>query len=570
MDRITKTLLKDFADEHGLTALGESDAFERFSNFSVVSKHYSDSFDVEDLTVGGGNDTGIDGIAIIVNGRLVTSEEEIDDITEQNKYLEASFVFIQAKTSSGFDGAEMGTFGFGVLDFFAENPKLPRNEFITRIAHLQQVIFQKSALMSRGKPQCLMFYVTTGSWQNDSNLVGRIQGIVGDLKNLHLFKDVSFHPIDADGIQRLYQETKGKVAADFVFERKTVLPDIEGVVEAYLGVLPAQEYLRLIMDENDGIRKSLFYDNVRDFQEYNDINKGLRETLQSAKKERFAVLNNGVTIVARSMTTVGNRFRIEDYQIVNGCQTSHVLYDERAALTASLFVPIKLIATEDDTLTNDIIKATNSQTPVKAEDLSALSDFQKKLESFYASFDGKNKLFYERRSKQFNGLPNIEKTRVVTMSSQIRVFASMFLDEPHLASRYYGTLLKLVGGRIFSPDHDPLPYYASAFAQFRLESFFRDGSVESRMRACRYHLLMLVRYIAGGADMPSLTANKMEKYCLRVLDVLWDDTKALQAFQSAVKIIDDTTGGTFDRDTTKTQGFTDSVKKAGPWNGTEA
>lgn len=566
MDRITKALLKDFVDGQGLSKLGESEAFERFSNYAIVSKEYSDSFDVEELSSGGGNDTGIDGFALIVNGRLVLTEEEISDITDQNKYLEATFLFVQGKTTSGFDGADMGSFGFGVQDFFADQPRLPRSDFINRMAHLQHVVFQKSALMTRSKPVCKMFYVTTGSWQNDKALAGRIEAITADLKNLHLFSEVLFHPIDADGIQRLYQETKGKVAADFVFERRAVLPDIEGVVEAYLGVLPATEYLRLIVDESGAIRKSLFYDNVRDFQEYNDVNKGVRETLQSAKKDRFAVLNNGITVVAHSMTTTGNRFHIEDYQIVNGCQTSHVLYDERASLIPTLFIPIKIIATEDDTLTTDIIKATNSQTPVKPEDLSALSDFQKKLENFYNSFEGKGKLFYERRSKQFNGLPNIEKMRVITMSNQIRVFASMFLDEPHLASRYYGTLLKLVGGRIFSANHDPHPYYTSAYAHFRLDAFFRDGSIDSRMRACRYHLLMLLRYSVGGPEMPALTANKIEKYCNAMLDVLFDDAKALTAFNSAVQLIQAATENNFDRDTAKTQGFTDLVKKAGGWN----
>jgi hypothetical protein len=565
MDRITRALLKDFVDGQGLSTLKEDEAFERFSNYAVVSREYSDSFDVEEVSSGGGNDTGIDGLALIINGRLVLNEEEIVDITEQNKYLEATFMFVQAKTTSGFDGADMSSFGFGVSDFFADQPRLPRNDFINRMAHLQQIIFQKSALMTRAKPICKMFYVTTGSWQDDKNLCARIDAMVADLKNLHLFSEVVFVPVDADGIQRLYQETKGKVAADFVFERRAVLPDIEGVVEAYLGVLPATESLRLIIDESGNIRKSLFYDNVRDFQEYNDVNKGVRETLQSAKKDRFAVLNNGITVVAHSMTTIGNRFHIEDYQIVNGCQTSHVLFDERASLTPTLFVPIKIIATEDDTLTTDIIKATNSQTPVKPEDLSALSDFQKKLENFYGSFDGKGKLYYERRSKQFNGLPNIEKMRVVTMSNQIRVFASMFLDEPHLASRYYGTLLKLVGGRIFSADHDPHPYYTSAYAHFRLEAFFRDGSVDSRMRACRYHLLMLLRYSVGGPQMPALTANKVEKYCNRMLEVLLDDERALAAFSSAVALIQTATGDNFDRDTAKTQGFTDLVKKAGGW-----
>ena len=99
----------------------------------------------------------------------------------------------------------------------------------------------------------------------------------------------------------------------------------------------------------------------------------------------------------------------------------------------------------------------------------------------------------------------------------------------------------------------------------RLEGFFREGSIDSKMKACRYHLLMLLRYIVGGSEMPSLTANKIEKYCQKMLDVLVDDAKALDAFKSAAGLIQGATNDNFDRDTAKTQGFTDLVKKAGGW-----
>jgi len=47
MDRITKTLLEDFVEEQRLDSLTESESFERFCNFCVVSKEYPDTFDVE-------------------------------------------------------------------------------------------------------------------------------------------------------------------------------------------------------------------------------------------------------------------------------------------------------------------------------------------------------------------------------------------------------------------------------------------------------------------------------------------------------------------------------------------
>ncbi|RYE19238.1 MAG: AIPR protein, partial [Sphingobacteriaceae bacterium] len=470
MDRITRNLLKDFVTEQGLSKLSESDSFERFSNYCVVASEYSDTFNVEEISCGSGNDTGLDGIAVLVNGRLVTTEDEIEDLCRTNGYLEAIFIFVQAKTSSNFDGGDIGTFCFGVKDFFEENPRLPRNDFVKRAARLQEAIYQRSALMSKGKPICLLYYVTTGVWNDDTHLRGRIDVGVKDIEALLLFKQVGFKPVDANLIQLMYQATKNKVTADFIFVNKTVLPEIDGVKESYLGVLPALEYVRILEDEAGNIRKSLFYDNVRDFQDYNDVNKEVRNTLLSNNSDRFAVLNNGITLVARVLSVVGsNKFHIEDYQIVNGCQTSHVIFNERNTLNASVYVPIKVISTTNESVTNEIIKATNRQTEVKEEELNALLDFEKKLEAYFHTYENKKSLYYERRSRQYNGQIGIEKVRIVTRSVQIKAFASMFLDEPHRAGRYYGDLLKLVPERIFSDNHQLLPYYTSAYAQYKLE-----------------------------------------------------------------------------------------------------
>lgn len=317
------------------------------------------------------------------------------------------------------------------------------------------------------------------------------------------------------------------------------------------------------MDESGNIRKSLFYDNVRDFQDYNEVNKEVRATLQSANEDRFAMLNNGVTLVAKSLNTVGNKFHIEDYQIVNGCQTSHVLYNERESISSSVYVPIKVIATADDTITNEVIKATNRQTQVKTEELYALTDFEKKLEAFYATYEDRKQLFYERRSKQYNGVPGVEKVRIITRATQIKAFASMFVDEPHRAGRYYGTLLKTIGGQLFSSEHQPLPYYTSAFAYYKLEYLFRNASLSSDYKPFRYHLLMILRYQIGGTSLPELSvARRIDPYCLSLLEVLWDDDRSLKAYKQAVEVVDIVSGRNIDRDTVKTQAFTDRIKKA--------
>src|SRR5680860_145261 len=565
LDRITKSLLDSFVKSEDLGNLGVPEAFERFATYCVISREHPETFNVEDVVVAGGDDTGIDGIAVIVNGSLISSVEELEALLDASGYIEATFVFVQAKTSGNFDAGEIGNFCTGVRDFFAEVPTLPRNDAVKAAAELQSAIYDNSARFRRGNPHCRLYYITAGRWEGDHHLEGRVRTEVDALRGLGLFADdgVEFSPVDADRLQALYRDTQQRVTSEFQFPSRTVLPEMEHVTEAYLGVLPANEYLKLIVDEAEQLRRSLFYDNVRDFQDFNVINDQIRETLGSASRNAFALLNNGITIVTRQLTTTGNKFVMEDYQIVNGCQTSHVLYREREHITKDVYVPVKVIATTDDDLTNAVIRATNSQTPIGAEDLQALSGFQKKLESFFEAFPDKQRLYYERRSKQYEGVPGIEKVRIVTRGLQIRAFASMFLDEPHRAGRYFATLLKEIGGRIFADNHKLDMYYASAYAQYRLEFLFRNRLLDVAYKPARYDLLMAVRHSVMGASLPPFNSREMERKCAALLKILHDDEHAGKAFVAAAEAIDAAADGkTVDRDLVRTQTFTDAVVAA--------
>jgi AIPR protein len=97
------------------------------------------------------------------------------------------------------------------------------------------------------------------------------------------------------------------------------IPEIPGVKVAFLGYIPAQDFIAIISDDaGDDILDSIFYDNVRDWQDYNAVNSEMRDTLASPKKARFVLMNNGVTIIAKKLKQSGSKFYIEGFQIVNG------------------------------------------------------------------------------------------------------------------------------------------------------------------------------------------------------------------------------------------------------------
>ena len=545
MDRIVQSYMESFLASQQIEEKEQSRQFELFASYCAVEQHYSETYNISDIITAEGGDCGIDAIAIIINGTMITSEEEVDDIIELNKKLsEIFFLFVQAKTSSNFDYGEMGTFGAGVKDFFSEQPQMVRNQSIEEKSKLVEYIFSKATYI-KIKPVCYLYYVTTGKWVGDQNCTGRMEIAKSDLLDLNIFEDVKFIPVGADLLQKLYRNTIDVTETEIVFENKIFLPEIRNVTESYLGFINYEEYLKLITGDNGEIRKSVFYDNVRDFQGDNP--------------HKFVLFNNGVTVICKKLSSVRNKFTLTDYQIVNGCQTSHVLFNNRELIRGGLQVPIKLIETDDDETVNQIIKATNRQIEVSDEQLIALNEFHRKLEAFYATFKGSGRLYYERRSKQYSYGTDIEKVRIVSIATQIKSVASMFYDKPHLASRYYGKLLESTEG-MFSETHQLLPYYTCAYTLYRLEYLFRNKALQVQYRKFKYYILMMLKYSIAKEKIPEMNSNKINSLCEAILEVVNDNIRLTEEVNKVTLLIDKYVEDLTSNESTKSGTLVENIK----------
>ena len=560
MDRITAALLAEFVQQNSLQALPEDRAFEHFSGFLVTSAHYSESFSSDDIAVGAGGDCGIDCIGVVVNGTLVTEPEEIADLADTNGYIDATFVFTQAERSAGFETAKIGQFVFGVCDFFAENHQLPQNDRVQIYSRIAKEVFERSRLFKKGNPQCLLYYVTTGKWTNDANLTARRDAGRQDVQGLGLFRHVALDCIDAEQLQRLFRESQSSVTTEVIFADRTVVPEIPGVEQAYIGLLPASQFLKLVENDNQEVLTSIFYDNVRHWQEWNPVNSEMRDTLGAADSALyFPLLNNGVTIVAKRVHPTANKFLLEDYQVVNGCQTSYVLHECRAHLNDRVMIPVRIIATQDDAIKNAIIKATNRQTQVSEDQLFALSEFPKKLEAYFPTFEARRKLYYERRSRQYSGVVGVEKVRVISMTTLVRAFASMFLKMPHRTTRNYRALLRSIGTDIFNKEHRLEPYYVSAYAHYRLEYLFRSQTLAAELKPARYHLLLAYRILVHNQPTPRMNSHEIERYCNNLTAALWDDDVTRGHFEAAAAHVRAIAAGNLHRDNIRTEPFTNAL-----------
>lgn len=514
IDRITKSLLKDFTSKFDFSEeKDETVIFEHFVNYTILEKKLEDRLDednLEKINIGINGTFGLDGFCILINKHLITSKEDLNEIISNNVKPLAEVFFIQAKTSNSFEVKEISSFGNAIEDFVAIDQKYKWSEnSMLSIELFKELTNRANELESN--PNCFIYYSTLGTYKSDQNTEAQKTNILDAITNQRVFNKIEFNYLDYNIIQNDYKKIGQKISRTFNFSKKTLMPDIENVEEAFIGVVPVTTIIDLIEEDGELIT-SIFYDNVRDFQGFNKINEEIKKSIYDDKlKFAFSVLNNGITIVAEKLTSSRDNVTITNYQIINGLQTSRVLQDSKEHLDSNMFVPLKLIITQDENLISKIIRSTNRQTEVKEEDLIAYSDFQKKLEDYFKTFNEPEKLFYERRSKQYNN-SNVDSKLIIDKSTLIKVMGSFYFMKPNLATRYFGALFTEFGKELFKEDHKLLPYYTAALIYNKLENSFKNGILDKKYKKIKYFILMMLRLEYKKEGYPNFESNKSEKY----------------------------------------------------------
>ena len=541
-DLVLDGFVDDFTEARGLSGLPPHGVFEAFSTSSLLRKyHQTDIGDGTDVLVGGTHDGGVDAIAILVNGHLVGSAEDLNSFFNKHGRLDVEIIFVQAKLSPKFNAGEIGTFIFGVEQFFnaliTGTTSIRFNSEVSSKIALIRTIYTQSIKMHRN-PKCFLYYVTTGRWTDACELKARLADGKARLEHMNLFSDVAILPVDQNLLKDIYRELERSVVKEVEFTRTASFPLIDRVGEAYIGLLPGDQFIALVSTDEGDLNRDLFFDNVRDFQGHNPVNREIEHTLQDdTRRNSFPLLNNGVTIIAGSIRRRADTFQIHDFQIVNGCQTTHILFQNRRVIGPDMYVPIKLVATDDGQVVNEVIKATNRQTAVLPEALESLSTFHRELEDFYNAqerkYDPSDRLYYERRSKQY-ALDNIHTRNIVTLTAQIKSFIGMFLNQPHSHPRYYGELLRAYEGRIFASDHLPDPYYTSGVALTLVEGWINAHPDWRELRFYKYQILMLLRNQIAGLSLPRLNSKLIAPYSLRIADTMRDPVDGHEQFNKAV------------------------------------
>lgn len=557
MDRVTKSYLTSFSKSFGFEEIkDESVLFEHFTNYTIVEPKTEYHFDLESINIGVDATIGIDGFALLLNNQFISTKDELIDFLDQHKKCNAEVVFIQSKTSPSFETKAINGFAFAVSDFVSEKQHLKWSDIARDKIELFELFVSRISELKEN-PICSLYYVTLGLKADDQNLTAAVENVRKSIEPENLFSELRIELVGAPNLHKRFKKIGQSIEKSFEFPSRVSLPEIQDVQEAYIGIIDASDIINLMTDEDKNLLTNVFYDNVRDFQGENRVNKEIANTLDSKEKEAFVILNNGITIVAESSSFTRNTVTISNYQIINGCQTSHVLFENKNLIDKTVKVPVKLIISHNENLTSSVIRSTNRQTEVKESDLLAFTSFQKQLEDYYSTFKGDERLYYERRSKQYNS-KSIEKKRLIDKTTQIKAIASLYYDKPDMATRYFGALFSEFGDQLFKDNHKMYPYYVASFAIYMIDSLFRKKKIDKKYRKIKYHILTMLRREIYNTKCPVFESKKSTAYCETIMKVISDERELIKITNRITKKIDSLD---FDLDDNEVSKSKDFVKK---------
>ncbi len=523
MAAVVEGLLRHYAAERGLPASEPkelNDLFEQFSTFCVV-RRYRQDFVPQDLPAGGSFDLGVDGYAVIIRGEVYTDPVEIEDAIRDERQIEVRFVVVQAKRRTGFDGDVFAKVADGLIHLFGEEELAVRASATARqLRQCAQVVYADLSKFPKGGLPVLEIWYTSLGVVKQKTHQARIDHARRRLMATHDFESVSISMAGAQELRDFYRDSTPVSAVEFRMPKWVELPKMPGVDRSMIGVVSARDIVEHVLHDEQGSRRHhILEDNLRDFLGFVGVpvNAEIQKSLEDPdSRGRFAVLNNGITIVAPEVVATQERIRLRGAEIVNGGQTCNVLASNQHLLDG-VMVTVRVIQSSNEDVVDAIIRATNRQTALSEDEIKAREPFQKHVELYGVTRPAGREVYFERRRKQYGASP---VARVINRRHLVQAYAAMWLDVPHQVTRFR-PLTRQYESELFHVRQDPLAYYFAAVAYLQIGRLLGRG-VPPQYRPARFHLIYAMKLLALGSGAPPRDEKAFEQACMPVLDLLWD------------------------------------------------
>lgn len=317
--------------------------------------------------------------------------------------------------------------------------------------------------------------------------------------------------------------------------------DIRGVIAS----VDARSFVELIQTtDKKSIKRHLFDENLRVFLGANGgYNSNIIQTAVSEDSHLFWYLNNGITITCTDYAyNKGHSnpiIRIEDFQIVNGAQTSHSLleaYRRSPDAFDNVVLMVRVYATNRSDITERVAVATNSQARIQARDLRANHPAMKKLE---IAFQDQGYFFERKRNMHADRDP---RKRIDALKLG-QILLSYQMGEPDRAKADSDTIFGDRFHLIFH-EHNSVEELCRLIELYRLVEEMRDNHVAQQRDAIgptgeRHYLVYGHWFVLYAAHLILSSKNKQipvgEEARALVLEALALVAKACSSVKSTAQ-----------------------------------
>ncbi|HVB20240.1 MAG TPA: AIPR family protein [Candidatus Paceibacterota bacterium] len=368
-----------------------NDPSEAFLQFAMEKKLDIDRDEVVEATIDGSGDKGIDAIYI---------DEESDELRPIVYLIQAKYYRSEDKFDRSLEGDALLKMHHAIDNFILKSPKEIHSTNVFLLSKLRDI-------KALSNPRFEILFLSNSAQPNSDakkefeefikaqgHDFFRVEYVtLSDLAEL--ITPATTRPIN----------TKLKLSGAY-FEWSF------GEARVIVGRIHGRDLAELRRKEGG----ELFDRNVRGYlSRSNNVNKEILKTASDQiEGSRFFLLNNGVTIVCNNFTYLGVRespeIEIAGVQIVNGGQTTNSIYEASQIneLADSVYVLVKIIATDNPLLVERITESTNTQTNVRARDLRSNDIIQKTIERLLLNHG----YYYESRKDKYKSNPAARGKRI--------------------------------------------------------------------------------------------------------------------------------------------------------------
>ena len=263
-----------------------------------------------------------------------------------------------------------------------------------------------------------------------------------------------------------------------------------GEANVIVAPLKARELVEMKGIESGG----LFDYNVRQFLGNTSVNKDIVKSVRNkGEHHNFLLYHNGVTVVAEHVKAAEGRVTIDNYVVVNGCQSLSVFWDQRSQLSEDLRVLARIIQIDRmSPLMGLITHHSNNQNGIKPRDFQSNNPIQLRLRNeFEARFGGA--VFYQvSRGEE-------SSTSAETIDNELAARALLAFDlrEPWTSHQTY-KLFDDLHSRIFArPEVNADRILAVCDIYGVVDEQVRAGEVSNQLLAkytlTKFFLIYLIR-----------------------------------------------------------------------------